>query len=427
MQRQGNSHLTRKLFLLSALIALSLSFCSVSTYSLCLSAGKIHLIVWAELAASIALPLTARGYARLCRRFSNHVVHAGIFAVSAVVLFVSAATAPRVSVAALALPLLLFAKFHATFANLAFWNLVTAQRCDQESTRSPGLASAGFPLGWMGGGLIHLATGRLATTELQLFFSAIAVVLAAVVILTMRTADPGSSPNAHGHQMVRAPNQKVRRWNRERGPRMIYLLCAVSVIGSSFVGFLYNASTSACFSDRSAVARYLGLMDVVTGIVQFICASYFTDRVIRRFGAVAGMIALPLAMTCCVSLLLIGFHGTGTGSTLIWIASITRVGDIVLRKSLEKPSFATYCQRFSDERRQQVLRTFELVVKPMASTVAATLMTVVAINGSRNIEMSAWLCMSILVGWIFVAALVARQQVDLTCDTLNTQLAFARS
>lgn len=426
MQPKSNTTRTLKLFFLSTLIALSLSFCNVSTYALCLAAGKVRLIVWAELAASISLPLMATGHARLCRRFPSDIVQTGIFILSATALLVSAATVSHLPVSGLALPLLMLAKYHAAFSNLAFWSMATSQRSGQESARSPGLASAGFPLGWMGGGLIHLIANRYATTSMQLFVSALAVLLATMVFLNTRSVSPGApartSPQAY------EPNRCVRLSNPNKRPWMLYFLCIVSAIGSSLVGFLYNSSTSAHFGDRAAVARFLGLMDVLTGVAQFICACYFTDRVIRRFGTIAGMIALPFALTCCVLLLLIGFHLGGKGSTLIWIASITRISEIVLRKSLQKPSFAVYCQRFAAGQRQHVLRTIELVVKPLASTVAATLMTLVAVNSGQNIETLAWLCLSLVAGWLLVAVIFARREVAFTMVSRNRRevLVFSR-
>jgi len=168
-------------------------------------------------------------------------------------------------------------------------------------------------------------------------------------------------------------------------------------------------------------------MDVLTGIVQLVWASYFTDRIIRRFGAVTGMIALPVVMTVCIVSYLIGVSFSNTGAALIWITSITRVCDITLRKSLEKPSFAAYCLGFGDRRRQRLLRNYELVVKPVSSIIAAALMTVVTESSGQHLEMSAWLCLTLLVAWIFVAAIFAWQPVERSVAIHDTRISVAQS
>jgi len=230
MQQQSlDSYLTSKLFILSTLIALSLGLCNVSIYSLCLSAGKIRLIVWAELAASISLPLAANGYKRLCQRFSNHAVQTGIFTLSTVVLLASAVSAPHVSVDTLSLPLLIFAKYHAAFSNLAFWNLATSRQRGGTATSSLGLVSAGFPLGWMLGGLIHLAFGKLVSADVQLLFSALTVLLSTIVFRAIRLPIRESPLNKNARGQCSRSRNKFMPSNPRCRQGMLYVLAFYTI------------------------------------------------------------------------------------------------------------------------------------------------------------------------------------------------------
>ncbi|NPA68183.1 MAG: MFS transporter [Chlorobi bacterium] len=125
--------------------------------------------------------------------------------------------------------------------------------------------------------------------------------------------------------------------------RLIFLSATISmtVIYITDFGFLsaIKVQESTLFSDKNAVASFMAL--VFAGLkVGELLISYFSSRILVKYGVKLGLIVLPLSITLIVFLSLItGFTAGAASIAFLVLMTLNKSFERIMRRGLDDPSF----------------------------------------------------------------------------------------
>jgi ATP:ADP antiporter, AAA family len=262
-------------------------------------------------------------------------------------------------------------------ANLLVWPLAGRMFDVRQAKRLYGLVGAGNWTANILGGLVIASILSYSGTSNPYLFAAIAIIAAGFVLWTIFRFHlvPEAAPQAALPST--APRDKPKPASSPfHSPynRLIFAKVALWWIGFYFVDNIFLDRAGAQFHSGAEVAAFIGRQLSVVGVIAIITSTFLTGRIIRRFGVRTGLLVMPIVVTFCTLLLVIGgvFHAPAI--LLFWIAAAAKTFNLALGFSVSQASATLLYQPILGDERNRTQTIAEGIVQPAAIGLAGLLL-----------------------------------------------------
>lgn len=403
------------LFLLAFAIGIGRVFAITAAFPIFLSEWSPADLAFVYILASVGTVAVSVGYLRLGRALNpRRLIIANLgFALGVTALIRLALTLIGAKGPAMVLATWAFVLFVLT--NLAFW--AAAQRVVniRQGKRIFPLATSGDVLAYAVGGVVAGQLAEVIGTPNLLIISALGVGVAAIGFVRLVRMRP-----ERFQTVVSRPGTPARRkpvsWSSPY-LRLMIVYFALSGAVFVFVDNAFNFVAKGRYPVEEDLAAFIGGYQAVTAIVNFLFRGFIAGRVIGRFGVVAGLAALPLAVLLGSTVVVVSGAAFGAAILVFWGITATKLGDKVFR-GMTASSFATLYQPLL-ERGPSVQATMEGVVDAAAIGLAGFLLLILGkMAGFGAIELATVVVVFCIV-WAVIARLLKREYVNVLGSALH--------
>lgn len=411
----GEGPLAAGLFSYALLIGVGRVFVLTSSQALFLQSYAAADLAYVYIGAALATIAASAAYLWLGRRLSlrdlllvNLTFTLSVTVLLRIFLGITSAAWPAMALAAW---------FHVMFAlsSFAFWGAATRVVDIRQGKRLFTVATTGDVLAFSLGGLFILrSVDRLGTANL-LWIGAAGFALSIVALLF--TLSRSSIPLG-GTERRRSTGSSGRevRWSSP----YLRLMMGYFVLSAAVFVFLDNAFNDVAqrrFEGAAELARFFATYSAVAAIVNFFFRSLVAGRLVRRFGLVVGLAALPVVVG-------LGAASVGLSGTLLpglafvfWFTTATRLSDKILR-GVQQSSMATLYQPLG-ERGAAVQTTMDGIIDSAAIGLCGVLLLVLhRVFEIGAVELS-YLLLAACAIWFVVAVGLKREFVHILEGALH--------
>jgi len=335
------SRIVSGLFFYSFVMGLAKVFQLTAAQALFLEAYDAADLAWVYIIASVVTIAVSAGYLRLGKVLGLRALILSnlVFSLVVTVLMWIALTTSDARWPALAL--MVWYQALLALASVAFWGAATQVLDIRQGKRLFPVVTTGEVLAFsLGGFFILNAVDVIGTANLMLIGAAgQGLSIAALIWITSMAADQFKEPEA---ESGRQPRETVVDW---KSP-YLKLMMAYFMLSAAVAVVLDNAFLDVAnsrFSNTEELARFFALFNMLAAVVTFFFRAMGAGRLVQRFGLIAGLLGLPLA-------LLIGSTSVAAAGLLLpalglvfWATTMTRLFDNVFR-GVQATSFATLYQ-----------------------------------------------------------------------------------
>jgi len=290
------------------------------------------------------------------------------------------------------------------FVVSVFWSFMDDLFTPEQGTRLFGVIAAGGSSGAL--------LGPLLTTGLMFVFSVPVLMLASTVFLVLcmgcmsRLEQWGGERSSH-HQPH--PGDPLKG-SFLAGVRLTfaspYLLgiCGYLMLLTMTATFLYFEQTrlvSEYLDQPEARTRLFSALDFTTNLLTWLTQLFITNRVIGRFGLVAGLLFLP-------AISVVGFLGIALWPTLavyVVFSVLRRVGEY----ALSKPSREVLFTVLSREEKYKAKNFIDTAISRGGDASTAWLVTGVKALGATTAHI-AWALVPLMLLWAWIGHFLARRK-----------------
>jgi len=217
---------------------------------------------------------------------------------------------------------------------------------------------------------------------------------------------------ANSNANKRIPNLKFKDLFKQRYFRLIIISATTSMVVLYFVDFAYLSSIKVQsletdrFSSADKISSFIALVCAFFKIGEF-ALSYFSNRVLSKYGLKIGLVALPLALTFFTFLATITSFSLGVSSILFFIFMVAnKSSERIFRRGLDDPSFNVLYQPLHDDQKLAV-QTQVGVVMQAAIGIAGVLLLIISnlltFSGKFELKLYFLFFLPLLLAWVYVA------------------------
>ncbi|MDH5641533.1 MAG: MFS transporter, partial [Nitrospira sp.] len=290
------------------------------------------------------------------------------------------------------------------FVVSVFWSFMDDLFTPEQGARLFGVIAAGGSSGAL--------LGPLLTTGLTLVFSVPVLMLASSVFLVLcmgcivRLEQWGGERSAQHQPHPGDPLQGSFLAGVRLTFASPYLLgiCGYLMLLTMTATFLYFEQTrlvSEYFDQPEARTRLFSVLDFATNLFTWVMQLFFTNRVIGRFGLVAGLLFLP-------AISLVGFLGIALWPTLaVYVAFsvLRRMGEY----ALSKPSREVLFTVLSREEKYKAKNFIDTAISRGGDASTAWVVTGVKALGATTTHI-AWALVPLMLVWAWIGHFLARRK-----------------
>ncbi len=192
--------------------------------------------------------------------------------------------------------------------------------------------------------------------------------------------------------------------------KLIFMSAVLSmtVIYIADFGFLSSIKTqNKLFPDQQSVASFLAF--VYAGLkVGELVISYFSSRILSRFGIKLGLLVMPITLTVITFIaLIVGFIGSGVASiTFLILMTLNKSMERILRRGLDDPAFNILYQPLPTSQ-QLAVQTQVGVVMQFAIGIAGFILfimsTIMKAGGGFKMQFFPLFFLPLLILWSYLA------------------------
>ncbi len=314
-----------------------------------------------------------------------------------------------------ALALIVWYQVFVALVSVAFWAAATQVVDIRQGKRIFPIATTGDVIATSLGGLVILSMVDLIGTANLLLIGSAGLAFG-IFGLKQITRTHDESFAAKEEQEAGAVKSKAVDWN---SPYLRLMMAYFMISAVTFV-FLDNAFFDVAerrYTTTETLARFFATYSAVAALVTFFFRSFGAGRLVQRFGLIAGLIGLPLALLIGSSLVISGGILLPALGLVFWFTVMTRLFDKVFR-GMQATSFATLYQPLM-EKGPAVQTTLDGIVDSIALGLAG-----LALLGlHRFFDITAWHLSIFLVilcaGWIVVTLRLRREYVATLASVLQ--------
>ena len=260
-------------------------------------------------------------------------------------------------------------------------------------------------LGYM---IIPVLSKIIGTSYNLLFISAGSLIVAIFILLKIYK----KFPEQKGTEKV--AKEKIdtgfRTLIKDKYFRLIFISATISmtVIYITDFGFLsaIKVQEASLFAKEGAVASFMALVFAGLKIGELLI-SYFSSRILVKYGVKLGLIILPLSLTLIVFISLISGFTIGTVSIMFLILmTLNKSFERIMRRGLDDPSFNILYQPLPSTL-QLAVQSKVGVVMQFAIAIAGALLLglnlILNLGNGFSLEYYPVFFLPILIVWVFVA------------------------
>ena len=254
--------------------------------------------------------------------------------------------------------------------------------------------------------VIPIISKYQSTSYNLLAFGAISLVAALVLLFLIFK----KSPEKKQVKVSKSENNTgFRHLLKNRYYKLIFISATLSmtVIYIADFGFLSSIKVQhTLFPDEESVAAFLALVFAGLKIGEFVI-SYFSSRILSRFGVRLGLLIMPVTLTLITfAALIVGF--TAGTATLLFLALMTlnKSMERILRRGLDDPAFNTLYQPLPSSKQLAVQSKVGVVMQfaiAIAGVLLFTMSELLKVNGEFRLEFYPLFFIPLLLLWTYVA------------------------
>jgi AAA family ATP:ADP antiporter len=185
--------------------------------------------------------------------------------------------------------------------------------------------------------------------------------------------------------------------------KLLFIMALLPMFSMYFVDYFFLAQTKAEFLDKQVLASFLGLFLGFSAAAEFVVKTFFSGRLISKYGIKLGLLALPVLML--FSTFLASLSGTFYGVTAMFFSFVlmTKLFERAVRSSLNDPSFQILYQPLPPENRLFYQFRIEGIPKALGNTLAGLVLLLMTSISTINLVHFNYVFIFILVFWIKIA------------------------
>jgi len=408
--RRGEGRPLVLLLIHSFLMGLTIIFYDTAASALFLDRFRADDLPYVYIGAAIVLPAIGFIYERIEEKISITKLFTGtlLFIILSIILFrgLLGITDSRWPV----MIVFLWLEVVTVLASLEFWGLAGQIFNVRQGKRLFSLIGAGEVAAGILAGLSAGSIAFLFGTQNLLLCSALSMAVSAFVLrYIIRSFPEHLKERDDEEEEIEGEASSTRELIKEKYVKLILLISAVSVVGFYLIDFAFYDQVDIRYKGSEELAVFFGLFFAVSGIIDLIGRSFFSGRLINRYGLSFGLLALPIMLALgsgAVSIIGTVFAGT---AMIFWLLIMTKLFDSVIRPNIEEPSVLILYQPLPGKRRMGVQIFAEGIIEPVGMGVAGVMLLLLTNLFAFTAIHAAYLMIFILVFWIMVAILLRKE------------------
>lgn len=270
------------------------------------------------------------------------------------------------------------------------------------------------------GGVFSAVLGYIAIPMIMPFLShvydllliaALGPVAAIVMIYIIYKRFPNKPPKEKSEQEAAAPVVKTTfsQLFKEKYFVLLFSSAMLSMIVIYFSDFAYLAGikeqSGKLFSNQKELSNFIAYVAAAFKIGELLL-SYFSSRILSTYSIRLGLVALPFISTSLIALAVVSGVALGEGHIVFFsFMVLNKIGERVLRRGLDDPSFNILYQPLPDEQKLSV-QTKVGVIQQVSTGIAGVLLLIISLllrtGDSINLLYFTFFFLPILVLWSLV-------------------------
>ncbi len=256
--------------------------------------------------------------------------------------------------------------------------------------------------------IIPIISRNIGVSYNMLLIAAVSLAASIVLLYYIYKKFPDKTPMKH----VARNDEKttIRHLIKEKYFRLIFIAATLSmtVIYVADFGFLSAIKNleSTLFAKEGAVAGYLAL--VYAGLkVGELFISYFSGRILSKYGVKLGLTVMPIALTGVILIsLAVGFTAGAVSIAFLALMTLSKSLERILRRGLDDPAFNILYQPLPAAQQLNVQSKVGVVMQ-FAIAIAGLLLfgvsSILKVGSGFKLEYFPLFFLPILGAWVFVA------------------------
>ncbi len=301
--------------------------------------------------------------------------------------------------------------------SLEFWGLAGRVFEVRQAKRLYGLIGSGEVVAAIVGGLAASALVRGIGTLNLLIIGAAGVIVSIIVMFSIVRSTMGdvSFRSLNGTE-ERAP---IRKLFQSRYIVLIFILAAFTVTSLYFLDNAFYTVAEQQFPNDADLASFLGVFLAIGGVFQFISRTFLAGTLINRYGVVAGLLALPLALTVGAVSVVAAAQLAGPVMLVFWFVVVTKLLDKGLRYTVNQSANLVLYQPLPTEQRLSVQTVSESIVEAIAGIIAGIFLLVLNQVFSFSAVQLMFASVFVLLVWMIIITLLNREYKNVLVDALS--------
>lgn len=304
-----------------------------------------------------------------------------------------------------------------SLSSLSFWNIASLLLDVRQGKRLFALITTGEVLALATGGILGNVLVRFVSAADLIYFSVLAAMLGVGMIFILKRKFPDNfsqeSPKSTEPQAKHQKTGKQVVFTRYTLLLMAYF--CISEFLFFFIDNAFNDVVRARYSSAEKLAQFFGLYNTVVALTGFVMRFFIAGPVLKRFGIIVGLMAMPLLLMVGSSIVVIG--GMYHLALIIFFAMfMTKVTDRTMR-GIQFSSLVTLYKPLLN-RAGPTQNFTEGMAVPFAGGLAGLLLLILfewfQVDATHLSMVSALIALT----WVWVAWLVYQEYVKLLPKTL---------
>ena len=132
----------------------------------------------------------------------------------------------------------------------------------------------------------------------------------------------------------------------------VFLICILSVLSQSLVDYNFSGVAKIDFPNKIQLTAFFAIFFAIVKAIELIFKAFFVGKIFQDYGLRVSILLLPILLLVFVSSgTALGFTLT-IGSTMFFLViSMSKLVDLIFRRSIEEPSFKIFFQLLDEEKR----------------------------------------------------------------------------
>ncbi|HAN77424.1 MAG TPA: hypothetical protein DCQ31_06445 [Bacteroidales bacterium] len=195
---------------------------------------------------------------------------------------------------------------------------------------------------------------------------------------------------------------------KERYFLLIFGSAIISILAISFTDFVYLSSIklqTELFNTPEKVSAFIALAIAFVKIGEF-TSSYFSNRILGRYGLQLGLTVLPISLAILFSLALAAGLSLGTSSIVFFaVVVFAKAAERTFRRGLDDPSFNILYQPLPNKQKLAIQAKVGIIMQlslSISGTLLYLIITFLSTDGVFKLEFFNAFYVPILLIWVFL-------------------------